>query len=110
MKTYGWIALNGLILIGFGLWAYFGSATPSGTAFIPVGLGVLQLALLPAVTKDKKLAIRLMLILCVLIIGGLTKPLLGALDKNSTLALLRVSIMIIMSIGSFIFLYRKQRN
>lgn len=107
MKIFQWILLNAAVLIGFGLWAYFSSDAPSATAFIPVGLGVLQLLLLPGMTKGKVLFTRLMIVLCVLIIGGLVKPLLGSLDREGIVPLVRVSVMMFMTITSFVLLIRK---
>ncbi len=45
MKAHVASLINSGVLIGFGLWGYLGSETPSKTALIPVGFGVLILSL-----------------------------------------------------------------
>jgi hypothetical protein len=45
MKAYQVSLINALTLIALGVWGYFASESPSPTAFIPAGLGVILLVL-----------------------------------------------------------------
>ena len=94
MKAHTASLLNALVLVVFGLWAYFGSETPSKTALIPAGFGVVLLALYPGVKKENKIIAHVAVLLTLLILGGLVKPLLGALERNDGLAIFRVVAMI----------------
>ena len=103
MKAHTASLINALILIGFGLWAYMGSETPSKTALIPVGVGVVLLALYKGVKKENKIIAHIAVLLTLLILGGLVKPLLGALDRNDGVALVRVSVMIVSTVVALLF-------
>ena len=102
MKAHTASLMNALILIGFGLWAYLGSDAPSKTALIPVVFGVVLLALYPGVKKENKIVAHIAVLLTLLILGGLVKPLLGALDRNG-LAVVRVLVMMIATVVALVF-------
>ena len=102
MKAHTASLMNALILIGFGLWAYLGSDSPSKTALIPVVFGVVLLALYPGVRKENKMVAHIAVLLTLLILSGLVKPLLGALDRNG-LAVVRVVVMMVSTIVALIF-------
>jgi hypothetical protein len=102
MKAHTASLINAIILVGFGLWAYLGSDSPSTTALIPVAIGVVLLALYPGVKKENKIAAHIAVLLTLLILGGLVKPLLGALDRN-WLAIVRVLVMMISTVAALIF-------
>jgi hypothetical protein len=102
MKAHTASLINAIILVGFGLWAYLGSDSPSTTALIPVGIGAVLLALYPGVKKENKIAAHIAVLLTLLILGGLVKPLLGALDRN-WLAIARVLVMMISTVAALIF-------
>ncbi len=95
--------INALILISFGLWAYVGSETPSKTALIPVGFGVVILFLYKGVKKEDKMIAHIAVLLTLLILGGLVKPLLGALDRGDGLAIMRVVVMIASTVVALFF-------
>ncbi len=95
--------VNALILIGFGVWAYFGSETPSKTAFIPVGFGVVLIALYKGVKKEDKIIAHVAVLLTLLILGGLVKPLLGAMNRGDGLAIMRVVVMIVSTLVALFF-------
>lgn len=103
MKAHTASLINAVILIGFGLWAYFGSETPSGTAFIPVAFGVVLLFLYKGVEKENKIVAHIAVLLTLLILGGLVKPLTAALDREDGLAITRVSVMIVSTIAALVF-------
>lgn len=103
MKAHTASLMNALILIGFGLWAYLGSETPSKTALIPVGFGVVILSLYKGVEKENKIVAHIAVLLTLLILGGLVKPLLAALDRCDGLAIMRVSVMIVSTVVALFF-------
>ena len=82
--------MNALILIGFGLWGYFGSADPSKTALIPVGFGAVLLVLNPGLRKYNKVIAHIVVGLTLLILIGLVMPLRGALGRSDGMAIFRV--------------------
>jgi len=80
-------------LIGFGLWAYFGSETPSKTALIPVGFGVVILTLYKGIKKEDKIIAHAAVLLTLVILIALIKPLTAALGRDDNMAVLRVAVM-----------------
>lgn len=103
MKAHTASLINALILVGFGLWAYFGSDTPSKTALIPVGFGVVILSLYWGIKKEDKIIAHIAVLLTLLILGGLAKPLMAALDRSDGTAVMRVSVMILSTAVSLFF-------
>lgn len=102
LKPYIASLANALLLIAFGLWAYFGSETPSVTALIPVFFGVVIIALNGGLRKENKVVAHIVVILTVLVLGGLIKPLAGAIGRGDSLALFRVFVMIISTLWALI--------
>ncbi|MEO1335629.1 MAG: hypothetical protein AAFV29_08285 [Myxococcota bacterium] len=86
--------INAISLVALGAWGYFGSATPSATALIPVGVGVLLLACAPGVKKENKAVAHIAVLLTLLILFGLIKPLTGAIGRADSAAILRVGVML----------------
>jgi CDP-diglyceride synthetase len=103
MKAHTASLINALILIGFGLWAYLGSETPSKTALIPVIFGGVILALYPGVKNENKIVAHVAVLLTLLILGGLVKPLTAALDREDGLAIMRVLVMMVSTIVALVF-------
>lgn len=103
MKAHSASLINALILVGFGLWAYLGSAQPSKTSLIPVVFGVVLLALYPGVKKENKITAHVAVLLTLLILIGLVKPLRGALDRNDAMAIMRVAVMILSTVVAMFF-------
>ena len=95
MKPYAASLINSLILIFFGLWAYLTSEAPSITALIPVFIGGILLIIVSGVKKEAKVSAHVAVLLTLIVLIGLIKPLLGALDKGSTIGMIRVSVMIL---------------
>ena len=95
--------INALILIGFGLWAYYGSETPSKTAFIPVGFGVAILLCFPGVKKEDKIIAHIAVLLTLLILFGLIKPLTASIDRGDCMATTRVLFMIASTLIALFF-------
>ena len=106
MKAHTASLMNALILIGFGLWAFLepkgAGEAASKTALIPVGIGAVLLALYPGVKKENKIVAHIAVLLTLLILVGLIKPLLGALDRN-WLAIVRVLVMMLSTVVALVF-------
>ena len=98
MKTYLISLINALILIALGLWAYFGTDASSLTALIPVAVGIVLVLLNPALRKERKLESHIVVLLTFLVLLGLIKPLLGSLERDDTLAIARVSVMMLFTL------------
>lgn len=103
MKAFIASLTNALVLVGCGLWAYLGSETPSKTALIPVGIGAVLLALSGGVKKEDKIVAHVAVLLTLLMLGGLVKPLLGALERGDGLAIGRVAAMLVTTVVAIFF-------
>lgn len=95
--------INALILIGFGLWAYLGAEMPSKTALIPVGFGVVLVLLFPGVKKENKIVAHIAVLLTLVILVALIKPLTAASNREDSVAILRVSVMMASTLVALIF-------
>lgn len=86
--------IYGILLVGLSLWGYLVSESPSATAFIPIALGAILLLLTPGMKKENKIISHIVIILTLLVLGGLVKPLLGALGRDDAMAIARVLVML----------------
>lgn len=102
MKPYQSNLLNAAVLIVMGLWGYLSSESPSTTALIPVGFGVIFALATPPFKKENKIVAHIIVLLTFLLIIALIMPLKGALGRNDTLAIVRVVIMLATSVFAFI--------
>tara|TARA_B100001059_G_C17674081_1_gene496075 strand:- start:154 stop:516 length:363 start_codon:yes stop_codon:yes gene_type:complete len=116
MKPHIASFINAVILISFGLWAYFTSENPSMTALIPVIIGGILLVIVPGVKKEAKVTAHIAVLLTLVVLLGLIMPLMGALDRGSTAGIVRVAVMIFSTafalltfIRSFIEVRRKRK-
>ncbi len=69
--------INSIVLIAMGFWGYLSSSTPSPTALIPIGFGVVLLLCTPGVRKENKVIAHvavLLTLLILLMIGGMVFP------------------------------------
>ncbi|MEZ5042706.1 MAG: hypothetical protein R2828_22625 [Saprospiraceae bacterium] len=98
MKPFQANLINAAALIILGLWGYLGSETPSPTALIPVGFGLVFALATPPFKKDNKVVAHIIVLLTLLIIIALFMPLKGAIGRGDTIAIIRVGIMIAFSI------------
>jgi hypothetical protein len=94
MKAHTASLINALVLIAFGLWAYFGSEMPSKTALIPTGFGVVILTLYKGIKKEDKIVAHVAVLLTLVILIALIKPLTAAIGRSDPMAILRVTIML----------------
>lgn len=102
MKAHTASLMNALVLIGFGLWAYFGSETPSKTALIPVGFGVVILFLHKGIKKEDKIVAHIAVLLTLVILVALVKPLTAAMGRSDAMAILRVVVMMVATAVSMV--------
>lgn len=91
--------INAILLIALSVWGYLSSDTPSLTALIPVGFGVVLLLCTPGVKAEHKIISHIAVVLTLLIIVALIMPLKGAVSREDSLAMLRVLLMM----GSSVF-------
>lgn len=94
---------NGILLILVSLWGYLSSDSPSLTAFIPAGFGVLLLICTPGVKSANKLISHVAVLLTALLIIALFMPLKGAISRDDTLAIVRVGIMMVGASVAMVF-------
>lgn len=93
MKPHVSSLINAFILILLGSWSYYGSDTRSVTALIPVFVGIVLLFLNNGIKKENKVIAHVAVLLSLLVLIGLFKPLIGAIDRESTLGIVRVALM-----------------
>jgi hypothetical protein len=103
MKAHTASLVNALVLVAFGLWAYFGSETPSKTAFIPVGFGLVILSLHKGIKKEDKIVAHIAVLLTLVILVALVKPLTAAIGRSDSLAVVRVAVMMLSTAVALFF-------
>ena len=102
-KPYQISAINAVSLIALGSYGYIKSDSPSITALIPVIFGVLLLLMNSGIKSENKLVAHIAVTLTLVILFGLAMPLLGAIGRSDTYAILRVSVMVITTVVSMVF-------
>ena len=106
MNAYVASLTNAVSLVALGTWGYFGSAAPSATALIPVGIGLLLFACSPGVKRENRVIAHVAVVLTAVILFGLLKPLIGAFGRSDTGAILRVSIMLATTVLALVYFVR----
>lgn len=106
MKAHTASLLNAIILIIMAGWGYLSSDTPSVTALIPLIIGVILLLLNKGVKNENKVIAHIAVLLTVLILFGLVKPLMGAMDRGDNMALFRVGLMLLSTVVAIIYFVR----
>ena len=102
MNAYNANLINALVLIAMGAWGYFSSESPSPTALIPVAAGVILLAMSQGVKNENKVLAHIAVLVTLLIILSLFMPLKGAFGRGNTMAIVRISVMIITGVLAMI--------
>ena len=95
--------INAITLIVFSSWGYLSSDTPSITALIPTFVGVILLLINKGIKNENKVIAHVAVLLTLLILGGLIKPLTGAMDRADNMAIIRVGVMITTTIIAMVF-------
>ncbi len=103
MKPYLASLINAITLIIFGAWGYFASDDPSPTAFIPVGFGIVLLALNNGVKKENKVIAHIAVVITLVVLIGLFMPLRGAIERADQPAVIRVALMILTTLMAMAF-------
>ena len=103
MKAHKTSLVNAVLLIVLSLWGYFSSDSPSMTALIPAFIGVVLLFLNKGVKNENKIIAHIAVLLTLVVLIGLIKPLLGALDRDDLAATIRVFVMILSTIIAMVF-------
>ncbi|MEM1217057.1 MAG: hypothetical protein AAGJ82_15290 [Bacteroidota bacterium] len=103
MKAHTASLINAILLIGLSLWGYFSSDTPSVTALIPTFIGVALLLMNKGVKNENKVIAHIAVLLTLLILVGLAKPLMGAMDRGDNAALIRIGIMMLSTVVAMVF-------
>lgn len=98
--------INALLLIGLGGYGYLGSDNPSTTALIPVAFGVALLFCNPGVRKENKVVAHIAVLLTLVALLGLGMALKGAIGRENSGAIIRVSIMIASTVLAMVFFVR----
>ena len=93
--------LNSICLIVVGLWGYF-EAT-SSTALIPVIFGWALLFCSPGLKKENKVIAHIAVLLTFVCLLGLFMPLKGTIEREETIGVVRVSVMILTSITAMVY-------
>lgn len=109
MNAYKANTINAVVLMMVGLWGYFSSGQ-APTALIPVGFGVVLMALASGVKKENKVLAHIAVVLTLLIIIALIKPLTSQIGKGDALGILRIALMMGSSIFAMVFFMKSFRD
>ncbi|MEM7024422.1 MAG: hypothetical protein AAF637_17850 [Pseudomonadota bacterium] len=93
MKAHTASLVSALVLIVISAWGYVASATPSLTALLPAAFGLALLACYPGVKRENKVISHIAVLLTLVVFVALFTPLIGAIGREDTLAILRLVIM-----------------
>jgi len=97
MNAHNSSLINALILIAMPAWAYFGGDAASKTALIPAAFGVILLLLNPGLKKENKVLSHIAVVLTLLVTVALIKPFLGVIERDNTMGIIRVGLMLVSS-------------
>lgn len=101
--TPGTVSLvNAIVLMGMGACGYLLSDSPSPTAFIPVGFGVILLLLNPGVRAHNKTIAHIAVLATMLILLGLFMPMKGAVERGDNWVIIRVALMILTTVAAMV--------
>tara|TARA_B100000674_G_scaffold116093_1_gene87390 strand:+ start:4155 stop:4517 length:363 start_codon:yes stop_codon:yes gene_type:complete len=108
MKTSQANLINSLTLILMPLWSYLTyegtveKPDQSITALIPLFLGVILLLCNNGIKNNNKIIAHVAVIITLIAIGGLSKPLMSAIEEGRNLGIFRVSLMVLTSVIAMI--------
>lgn len=106
MKPFQINLINACVLIVIGLWGYLASTASSPTALIPVVFGLIFALSTPPFKKGNRVVAHIVVLLTFLLIIALFMPLRGAIGRQDTAAIIRVSIMLLVNIFAMIIYIR----
>jgi hypothetical protein len=105
MKAHTTSLISSVLLIAMSAWGYMSSATPSITALIPLFFGVVLIFCYPGVKNENKIIAHVAVLLTLIVLVALFMPLKGAFGRDDSMAIIRISIMLIgaaMSLTGFV--------
>ncbi|MEN0004138.1 MAG: hypothetical protein AAF798_08345 [Bacteroidota bacterium] len=103
MKAHTASLINAILLIAMSGWGYISSETPSFTALIPTAVGVALLAMNGGVKRENKVIAHIAVLLTLVILFGLFKPLMGAMERGDTMAIVRVAVMLVSTVVAMVY-------
>jgi len=104
MKTYKASLLNAMTLLIFGLWGALPFITGDGspTALIPVIFGLIFIVCNNGLKKENKVISHLIVMLTLIVCIALFMPLMKAFGRADSLAIMRISVMIVSSMFAIV--------
>ena len=105
MKAHTTSLISSVLLIAMSAWGYLSSATPSITALIPLFFGVALIFCYPGIKNENKIIAHVAVLLTLIVLVALFMPLKGAFGRDDSMAIIRISIMLIgaaMSLTGFV--------
>jgi len=110
MKPHNANLLNAAVLIIMSAWGYYSSETPSMTALIPAIIGGILLACNGGVKKENKVIAHVAVVVTLLGILGLIKPLMGVIERENTMGMIRVIAMMITGVLAMVAFIKSFRD
>ena len=98
LKAHTASLIHALAMIALGGYGYLFSGTHPPTALIPVGVGVLLLAMNRGVKNENKVIAHVAVLLTLLVVVGLIKPLTSAMGDEDGAAVGRVAVMLALGV------------
>jgi NADH:ubiquinone oxidoreductase subunit 2 (subunit N) len=103
--------INALVLVGLGMWGVNATGLEnSPTPVIPVVVGIILFVCTGFIRNHHKVVSHIAVVLTVLIIIGLARPFMKAMDSGDSMAMLRTGVMIFTSIVATIFFIKSFRE
>ena len=106
MKAHITSLVNSVVLISMSGWGYLSSETPSVTALNPLFFGVGILLCYVGVKKENKAIAHISVLLTLIVLIALFMPLKGAFEREDSMAILRIVLMILSSALSMVAFVR----
>lgn len=103
--------INALVLVVLGMWGVNETGLErSPTPVIPVVIGIILFVCTGFIRNHHKVVSHVAVVLTVLIIPGLAKPFISALNSGDSMAMFRTGTMIVTSIIALIFFIKSFRE
>ena len=98
--------INSISLISLGLWGFFEAFAEvewkAATALIPVVFGFILFFCTKGIKNQNKIIAHVAVLITLIAIGGLSKPLMSAIEDGRNLGIFRVSLMVLTSVIAMI--------
>lgn len=110
MKAHTANLLNASVLIIMSAWGYYASETPSMTAVVPAIIGGILLLCNGGVKRENKVIAHIAVVVTLIGILGLIKPLMGVIERENTMGMVRVIAMMITGVLAMISFIKSFRD